>query len=141
LAYRIHKSRKPAKDLNCAADKAATPDYNDGNWHAWHGGECPVHPESVVEVQFRDGKHSTYDDKAGSWNWGKQGNSTIIAFRVVTPYTEPAPVADTVEAAAQNAIEEVRRGGAMPYEKSGYVWKTVIYPAIERLERALKGGV
>ena len=22
-------------------------DYNDGNWHGWDGGECPVHPESV----------------------------------------------------------------------------------------------
>ena len=24
--------------------------YNDGRWHGWNGGECPVHPETVVVV-------------------------------------------------------------------------------------------
>ena len=23
--------------------------YNDGKWHGWNGGECPVHPETEVE--------------------------------------------------------------------------------------------
>ena len=26
------------------------PNYNDGRWHGWNGGECPVHPETVVVV-------------------------------------------------------------------------------------------
>lgn len=28
--------------------------YNDGKWHGWNGGKCPVHPESIVQVQFAD---------------------------------------------------------------------------------------
>ena len=65
--------------------------YNDGKFHGWNGGQCPVHPESVVEVMFWDGEKSSYNDKAGNWHWGGQGDSTIIAFRVITPYVEPAP--------------------------------------------------
>jgi hypothetical protein len=25
-------------------------DYNDGNWHGWNGGECPVHPQTEVSA-------------------------------------------------------------------------------------------
>ena len=30
-------------------------DYNDGKWHGWNGGECPVHPESELKVWFQSG--------------------------------------------------------------------------------------
>jgi hypothetical protein len=26
--------------------------YNDGKWHAWPGGECPVHPDSEIEAEY-----------------------------------------------------------------------------------------
>lgn len=30
-----------------------TVDYNDGKIHGWNGGECPVHPETVVMAWHR----------------------------------------------------------------------------------------
>ena len=29
-------------------------DYSDGNWHLWDGGECPVHPKSIVEYIYHN---------------------------------------------------------------------------------------
>ena len=62
-------------------------DYNDGNWHGWNGGECPVHPESIVDVKFNEG--TEYEGhEAEDWIWnGKLYR--IIAFRVTKPYVEP----------------------------------------------------
>lgn len=62
-------------------------DYNDGNWHGWTGGECPVHPKSAVDVKFNDGEE--YEGRgAGGWVW-KGTLDKIIAFRVTKPYVEP----------------------------------------------------
>lgn len=67
-------------------------DYNDGNWHRWNGGECPVHPKSVVGVMLRYPVDEDGDmiDIAGNWEWGHRGGGDITYFRVVTPYVEPA---------------------------------------------------
>lgn len=35
--------------------------YNDGKWHGWNGGKCPVNPESVVDVTYAYGEQSTGD--------------------------------------------------------------------------------
>ena len=62
-------------------------DYNDGKWHVWNGGECPVHPESVVEVSITGDLGTGI---ANLWSWPHDGTSTdIVAFRVVKPYREP----------------------------------------------------
>lgn len=58
-------------------------DYNDGNWHGWNGGECPVHPESLIELRTTNGYHGT-DCKAGITSWA---NPKL--FRVTKPYIEP----------------------------------------------------
>ena len=67
-------------------------DYNDGNWHGWNGGECPVHPLSLVEVRFVDGDrtHFRQTDTAGEhvWEWTDDYDD-IVVFRVVKPYVEP----------------------------------------------------
>ena len=70
--------------------------YNDGQIHGWNGGDCPVHPETVVKfwvdgvVKFWvDGKVDG-ECRAGKLRW--KHNETagdIIAFRVVKPYVEP----------------------------------------------------
>ena len=57
-------------------------DYNDGNWHAWNGGECPVHPESEVEVV--DTCKTKFNLEAKCFNW-----SNPLLFRVTNPYVEP----------------------------------------------------
>ena len=61
-------------------------DYNDGKWHGWNSGECPVHPDSVVQAMAEDG--SRYEDDAEFFNWNKAENG-IVAFRVVKPFREP----------------------------------------------------
>jgi hypothetical protein len=77
------------------------PDYNDGKWHGWNGGECPVHPESVVEVRWENTNGPKEIHKAGdinkgaqwSWDFSKHASSNaIVAFRVVTPYREPREI-------------------------------------------------
>lgn len=67
-------------------------DYNDGKWHGWNGGKCPVHPKSEVEAVCESTCHSGY----GRVTWKVAGDMTwsetlqpIIAFRVVKEYREP----------------------------------------------------
>lgn len=71
------------------------PDYNNGNWWGWSGGECPVHPESVVEYIWHDTNQNRFGSmqmKAGyNENDERPAWPHIIRFRVVTPYVEPAP--------------------------------------------------
>lgn len=61
--------------------------YNDGKWHGWNGGECPVHPKSNGEFVFADGSIVNIKP-AGHWNWNCK-ELPIIAFRVTKPYKEP----------------------------------------------------
>ena len=64
-----------------------TKGYNDGKWHGWNGGECPVHPETIVNIKFSCGTEcNTYG--AGGWDWGDTPTN-IVAFRVVKQCTEP----------------------------------------------------
>lgn len=62
-------------------------DYNDGKWHGWAGGECPVYSESVVEVMFSDGDQST-EGLACDWTW-IDTEYPIVAFRVIKEHKEP----------------------------------------------------
>ncbi len=62
-------------------------DYNDGRWHGWNGGKCPVHPESVVEF-VTPGNQPSYIWKASECEWEHRANP-VIAFRVIKPYVEP----------------------------------------------------
>lgn len=62
-------------------------DYNDGEFHLWHGGECPVHPQTVVEIRFRDLNRIGFMTNAGDWNWVHSDNAfDVVGFRVVKPY-------------------------------------------------------
>ncbi len=64
--------------------------YNDGLWHGWNGGECPVHPNSVVEAVWTacGGAVRSEQREARNFAWGANA-SKIIAFRVVKEYREP----------------------------------------------------
>lgn len=66
------------------------PDYNDGNWHGWNGGECPVHPKSEVQVTIHEGLIYVRLEivQAGSLEWDAD-DSPVIAFRVVKKFEEP----------------------------------------------------
>ena len=64
-------------------------DYNDGKWHGWNGGECPVHPESVVSIVLENG--SVYhNQRADDWDFSNGEDCLpIIGFRVTRPYVKP----------------------------------------------------
>ena len=62
------------------------------HWYGWNGGECPVHPETQVEVMLRSGKPEFESDpsNAHSWVWSHDNTrADIIAFRVARFYAEP----------------------------------------------------
>ncbi len=73
-------------------------DYNDGEWHGWNGGECPVNPEAVVDVVSINYDGSPERDTsnyalAADHCWVHDDDGDIIAFRVVKP-AEPVKPAD-----------------------------------------------
>ena len=60
-------------------------DYNDGKWHIYTGGGCPVHPESLVEILHED-SGVLAETKANNKWWG---SNKVIAFRVAKEHKEP----------------------------------------------------
>lgn len=67
--------------------------YNDGKWHGWNGGECPVHPKSVVDMVWPSGLDDSKAFRdvrlAGNFSWGVSDTSLPMLFRVVEEYKEP----------------------------------------------------
>lgn len=59
---------------------------NDG-WIEWHGGECPVDSDAIVEVRYRKTNPYQYNnDRAGDFYWAHTGSSCdIIAYRLHNP--------------------------------------------------------
>lgn len=62
--------------------------YNDGKWHGWDGGECPVHPKTVVDAMtMLVWLPCSVASSIGGWEMPH--DNPIIAFRVVKEYREP----------------------------------------------------
>lgn len=57
--------------------------YNDGKWHGWNGGECPVHPKTRVSGMEEGGARWVADAEDCDWP------SFRGAFRVVKEHREP----------------------------------------------------
>lgn len=68
--------------------------YIEGQWYGWNGGECPVHPETVVDVVLcSTDARGVYIYKGGYaeyWEWDDEVR--VIAFRVVKHHVEPKVV-------------------------------------------------
>jgi hypothetical protein len=61
--------------------------YNDGKWHRWSGGKCPLYPKTRVEaILTRDVK--PVSGMASAFTWDHE-NDPILAFRVTEEYVEP----------------------------------------------------
>ena len=64
-------------------------DYNDGLWHGWNGGECPVDLLATVDHiwLFNDGTGSSFVRDTPAGNVAFLGNEygRMIAFRVTKP--------------------------------------------------------
>ena len=92
--------------------------YNDGQIHGWNGGECPVHPESVVTTWMRyGGRVEGWQAVSFGWNhYGAKGD--IIAFQVTKPYVGPKVfwVNETISGYVQAHLsEEAAKNNAQPY--------------------------
>ena len=95
-------------------------DYNDGKWHGWNGGECPVHPESVVEwvlrselTRWRLVSVEGVFAKTLKWQAGSD-DDLIVAFRVIRPYAEPRELWMDEDGCVWDSKDE-----AMAYSPSG----------------------
>ena len=58
-----------------------------GPWIKWHGGECPVPPDTMVEMKFRRGAPER-EERAGRYFWNHEGeddeDDDIVEYRTVT---------------------------------------------------------
>jgi hypothetical protein len=82
-------------------------------WIEWHGGECPVLPDTIVEWRLRSGEVCEGADRtrAGFLSWqhsGFRGSGDIVAYRIVSQPEQPKP--------AEPSGSKYRRGvmGALP---------------------------
>lgn len=68
-------------------------------WIEWHGGECPVDSDAIVEVRYRSPNPYQYNnDRAGDFEWAHTGSGCdIIAYRVHTPDTNSRANDDRLE--------------------------------------------
>lgn len=68
-----------------------TPKHTPGEWIEWNGGECPVEPETMVEILFRHEKKYPEDYQEGTlpaadvaWTRGRHRHDLdVVAYRVV----------------------------------------------------------
>ena len=72
--------------------------YNDGNWHKWEGGPCPVHPQSEIEGYWQveatqtgmGAKSAVYiEGLAGKLNFEWDCQTRLHLFRVVKKFEKP----------------------------------------------------
>jgi hypothetical protein len=58
-----------------------------GEWQIWNGGECPVDPETKVQVHLTHETRKRATERplkrAGNWQWYSGCDLSIIAYRVV----------------------------------------------------------
>jgi hypothetical protein len=77
------------------AEPMKTPvDYNDGNWHRWGGGDCPVHPETEVELMPLNPydttmRPNTVSATAIHVDWGVNCDIPIVSFCVTKEFIKP----------------------------------------------------
>lgn len=81
----IAKVTRDQYEAALAASKAVV---GHNGWIDWHGGECPVDSDAIVEVKFRKPCPLHFsNDRAGDFVWSHHGsNGEIIAYRLVNKH-------------------------------------------------------
>ena len=60
------------------------------HWYGWNGGECPVHPETEIDVMLACGeKQVGCNAREFYWLHDSFQGRVIIAFRITRLYVEP----------------------------------------------------
>lgn len=89
-------------------------------WIEWHGGECPVDSDAIVEVKYRIPKpyqYNNYNDRAGDFDWEHIGsNADIIAYRLHKPDAKSRANDDRME---QDLNECIGQGVAAEWDGDG----------------------
>lgn len=107
--------------------------YNDGKIHGWNGGECPVHPKSVVRVWPRESCPSS-EYNAGELKWICRDEwDDIIAFQVVEPYAEPTKPREVwvnfyegfINGSAYSTREDAERCACEPAHKAVHMREVI----------------
>lgn len=78
-----------------AASKEPLKFSGDDGWMLWHGGECPVDSDTIVEVKYRKPSPLHFNnDRAGDFTWSHDGSiGDIIGYRIVNPHeAQPAGI-------------------------------------------------
>jgi len=85
------RARLPQSEDKMSDYKHEVQDYNNGQIYGWNGGECPVHPETVVKFWMREDRiHLDNKALAKELTWKHEDEDwDIIAFQVVNAYVEP----------------------------------------------------
>lgn len=81
------------KDEEVSAPADASPTSPASDWIDWHGGTCPVLPDTLVEVVYRDSPEvieGPIRAKAASELWsGQNDGDDIICYRIVREGEQP----------------------------------------------------
>ena len=87
----------PAKEM---------PEIN--GWIDWHGGECPVDSDAIVEVKYRHpSSYQFNNDRAGDFYWPHDGlGYDIIAYRLQQPTKSEQACDDVAEADDEADLNE-----------------------------------
>lgn len=106
LAVDHRKIGASDKGVTKSQYEAALAASND--WIEWHGGECPVDSDAIVEVKFQWHNHHQYNnDRAGDFDWAHTGsNCDIIAYRLQQPTKSEQACDDVAEADDEADLNE-----------------------------------
>lgn len=83
-----HIIAKVTRDQYEAALAASKAVVGHNGWIDWHGGECPVDSDEIVEVKFREPCPIHFSNyRAGYFTWLHYGHAAdIIAYRLVNKH-------------------------------------------------------
>lgn len=90
-------------------------------WIAWSGGECPVHPKTLVKVRYGDGPYQR--DPASYVLWG-----TPLLYCVITEYVKP-PEPMFVVTCKNHLVASSDYDDSFP---NCYKWITISLPVAHR---------
>ena len=107
-----------------------------GPWIKWHGGECPVPPETIVGVKFRKGVLWLLGC-AGGYYWRHGGgDDDIVEYRTFTEQTDLEAAEQLLSAngytvtppARPLTFEDVEPMTEAPENRTEYWTPDVLYP-------------
>lgn len=88
VAFTGHYAETVTRDQYEAALAASKSVVGHNGWIDWHGGECPVDSDAIVEVKYRKpNPYQLNNERAGDFAWAHDGiDDDIIAYLLQQPH-------------------------------------------------------